>query len=374
MKKHIFIAFFLVAVLLACAIPALAASNSTTAPVTASDTRPQLLIKSPQAAAVGEKVQFRVAESAGGNPAAGAAIWAVNAESNTSLTSVSASVVSDNGILLGYTDETGVLAYAFKQPGRYLLVACKDGYNPGFAWIKITPLASMVLKGPASAYTGQTCEFGVYQTNGGVPVAGAAVWAILRDNLTDSALSNASTEETVAAVGFLMGYTNSSGKLYYAFQKAGAYRLIAFKTGYYPAVNAIKITSLKEMVIRNAATVRTGAAVAIRVVEKSVLTVEIPVAGAGVWDIPQSQTATLDGVNDLPALAKTSGIYLGATDKTGYVSPYPRFSTGGRYWLITIKDGYVPAISQINVISLTTATPVIQNSAVSPGSGSTTSR
>jgi len=48
-----------------------------------------------------------------------------------------AAVAKDKGFLIGKTGDDGKLAYTFTEKGRYLLVAVKDGYLPGFDRIRI---------------------------------------------------------------------------------------------------------------------------------------------------------------------------------------------------------------------------------------------
>jgi len=329
--------------------------------------RPSLKIKSPGAAGAGESVSFKVVSTPDGAPVGGAGIWAIDIDNITGPT-VAASPTAETGVCLGFTDNTGVLTYAFAQTGRYLLAACCDGYNPGFGWIKIYPLIPMSLFGPASAYTGQTCEFNLFETNNEVPVSGAAVWAFPKENLSDDDLARLETADSLESTGILMGYTDNSGRLYYAFPKSGKYHLVALKTGYRPAHSAIKIIGLKELAVRNPSAVRVGAETPIRVLEKSVLTVEIPVAGADVWALSRNQAVTFNNVSDLLLLAKEKGLYLGATDESGYVIPRPRFKEAGRYWLIAVKEGSVPGISQIRVIDLSTATPSVKTTSLNNAS------
>jgi len=54
-----------------------------------------------------------------------------------------AAVAKDKGFLIGKTGDDGKLAYTFTEKGRYLLVAVKDGYLPGFDRIRIYPKNSV---------------------------------------------------------------------------------------------------------------------------------------------------------------------------------------------------------------------------------------
>jgi hypothetical protein len=80
--------------------------------------------------------------------------------------------------------------------------------------------------------------------------------------------------------------------------------------------------------------------------------------------------AKLDGVSDYTLFARTNGIFLGVTDQTGYVMPQPRFSSAGQYWLIAVKDGFAPAVTQITVNCAVKATPVPQSLKIKPTAAS----
>jgi hypothetical protein len=96
-----------------------------------------------------------------------------------------------------------------------------------------------------------------------------------------------------------------------------------------------------------------------RVVEKSVLTLEIPVPKAGVWAVSMTDAASIAAEQDMAALTTKQGIFLGWTTEDGYVSPTPRFIRPGQYWLVAVKDGYVPGISKIMVVPLPVVTPTV---------------
>jgi hypothetical protein len=474
MKKTLGLVVLLLVALVAFAVPVAAQTASGSAEAV-QEARPALAIKAPQIASVGEKVQIKVVALPGGAPVGGAGVWAVDINKSDDLTSTSSSELDRIGIFMGWTDTTGVLGCVFQNVSKYLLVSCKDGYNPGFAWIKIQPpkdmairnpetvqvlepvsirvveksvmpvetpvsgagvwavtyintlasltdydavaaigiflgwtdlegyvspkpyfadpgkyylvafkagfvpaisqikvipLKEMAIKGPETAYTGQTCEFTVYETNGGGVVAGAGVWAMLNQNQAELSNLDDNAVDMIIQKGIFLGWTNNQGQVFHAFDKPGKYLLVATKQGYKPAFSKISILEVKELAVRNPETVRILAAVPIRVVEKSVLTVEIPVAGAGVWAISLDKAARLNEIPDYTDFAKSNGIFLGLTDQTGYVMPYPRFSAAGQYWLVAIKDGYAPGVSRITVVVPTpvTATPVTVNSAANKNS------
>ena len=177
MRKRLILVVLLLAAMVVFTIPA-AAQPAADGGGAITAVRPSLAIKAPQVAGVGEKVQIKVVGLPGGAPVGGAGVWAVDIKDGGNLPTASASELDKLGIFLGWTDRSGIVVYAFQNLSRYLLIACKDGYTPGFAWITIQPLKEMAIKGPETAFVCQTCEFRVYETNGGAAVAGAGVWAI----------------------------------------------------------------------------------------------------------------------------------------------------------------------------------------------------
>jgi len=220
---------------------------------------------------------------------------------------------------------------------------------PGISSITVNPLKEMAIKGPATALTGQTCEFIVSDKESGQPVQGAGVWAWR--NQDPSVLS--STENDLVSVittkGIFLGWTNSQGQVFHAFSEAGSYQLLATQQGYKPAFSKIAIQTVKELAIIAPEIVKVLQTVNIRIVEKSGLPAEIPVSKAAVWAVSAASKANLDDVADLAVLVKSQGIFLGWTNNTGYVTPKPRFSQAGQYWLIAIKDGYAPGVDTITV-------------------------
>jgi hypothetical protein len=299
-------------------------------------------------------------------PVSGAGVWAVPyINTLDSLTNYEA--VTAIGIFLGWTGEDGYVSPKpyFRDSGQYYLVAFKAGFVPAVSKITVKPLKEMVIKGPETALVGQTCEFTVYEASGSGVVAGAGVWAILNQNQAELSALDEDTVSLMTSQGIFLGWTNNQGQVFHAFDKSGKYLLVAIKQGYKPAFSKISIQEVKELAIRALETVIILTPVSIRVVEKSILTVEIPVAGAGVWAISMDKAAKLGDFGDYAAFAKTNGIFMGWTDTTGYVMPKPRFSTAGQYWLVAIKDGYAPGIFQITVVAPTpvtaTAVPTTMN-------------
>jgi hypothetical protein len=355
MKKVLALVFTLLVTLVVFTIP-VAAVQPVAGNEAAVAANMALAIKAPASAAIGEQVPIYVVERVGGAPVAQAGVWAVDVN-NAGDIPVTSNVAADElGIFLGWTDSTGLLPYMFQETGRYLLVAVKDGYSPGFKWIKITPLKKMALKAPDLAQVGEEVVITAFEPDNGPVIAGAAIWALslTNDNVPPGTENN--IVDVVKSQGFLLGYTNNLGQVSYKFQLAGRYLLMGLKDGYTPAFAKITIKEGKELVVKAPETVQLLEKVPIRVLELSVLTVEIPVAYAAVWAVNIGNIPATAAKKDYEELVKKHGIFLGWTNTDGYVDPYPVFHKPGKYCLVALKDGYTPGFTKILVKPLTTAT------------------
>lgn len=224
---------------------------------------------------------------------------------------------------------------------------------------------ALVIKSPSTGNAGEKLSMKVLDREKGSPVTKAGVWAAYCDKSAGLPAPVDSSAD-LAAAAVLLGRTDAEGTLTFALDRVGWYLLVAVKDGYMPGFNWIYITSARTMVIKAPETVKMMQPVTIRVLEKSVLTVEIPLAGAGVWALNVNDAASLDNRTDVEALASKHGIFLGYTDEKGYVSPAPKFRSPGRYWLVAVKRGYAPAMAKLIVEPLPTVTavPLPQNQAI----------
>jgi hypothetical protein len=224
---------------------------------------------------------------------------------------------------------------------------------------------ALAIKSPSTGSTGEKLTLRVLDRESGSPVAKAGVWAAYCDKSIGLPAPIASSAD-LAASAVLLGRTDADGTLTFALDRVGWYLLVAVKDGYMPGFNWIYVTDTKTMVIKAPETVKMMQPVTIRVLEKSVLTVEIPVTVAGVWAINVKDAASLDNRADVEALASKHGIFLGYTDEKGYVLPAPKFRNPGRYWLVAVKKGFAQAVAKVVVEPLPTVTavPLPQNQAV----------
>ena len=327
--------------------------------------KPQLSIRSQGTAVQGEMIKILVYERFGGAGVARAGVWAVGFK-NTNETAVTVAALSAPGFFLGWTDEEGVLVYAFKEVDSYVLAAVKDFYLPGFARInvKAAPMKSLAIKAPQQATVWELVPIYVYERYTGSSVPKAGIWAISPD-IMPSLGSDKETAAYASKHGEFLGYTNENGLLEHRFNVPGTYLLVAVKEGYIPGLAKIQIEEMKALVIKAPEAVLMGRPIPIRVLELSVLTIEIPVPKAGVWAVPVANIPTTSNSADIPdnqVLANTARIYgrfLGWTNEDGYVDPTPSINQPGQYWLVAIKEGWVPGVTKITIKPLLTATPTI---------------
>jgi hypothetical protein len=358
MKKVIMVAMMVLVMIAGSVIPVSAENDDLAANDQDTLIRPTLAIKVPASVSVGEKVQLYVFDRHSGEPVARAGVWAVNANNTAVITSASSDVAMEGtGKFLGWTGTDGGLTTVFREPGLVLLVAVRDRYNPGFAWISVRQANQLVVKAPTSAMVGEPVTITVFDRMTGVPVGGASVWAFIVNN---QAPNTENTEDLISyatAYGIPFGETNNQGQVTGKFVKAGSYVILAIKNSYSPGISKITILGEKALAIRAPETVKVREPFPLQVVEKTVLTVVIPVPKASVWAVAVDNVQALDAAVDLPALAERYGIYLGITNERGYIEPQPRLFRPGKYWLIAVMPGYVPGVSPITVIPIPTITP-----------------
>ena len=236
-----------------------------------------LAIRAPDQAEVGDPVNIGVFERNTSQPIPRAAVYALrlgdviipqaaNSTTKTEPAAVielgNAETIKSKGLLIGYTDDKGMLTHSFEKNGRYVLAAIKDEYKPGFARINIMLAAQKAIgiKVPDRAEAGKPINIVTYDRNNYQPVPKAAVYA-LRIGEPDGAIplpfealikpeatSSAEAEKNAADIkmkGIFLGYTNENAHLAYAFEKPGHYLLVAIKDTYLPGFARINIISSK---------------------------------------------------------------------------------------------------------------------------------
>jgi len=119
---------------------------------------PQVLaIRAPRMARIGDNIDMTICGRFTQQPIVGADVWAVSWDQTETLSELSADIraTGEAGLVqadaesimrsmgatyLGESGNNGQLTCSFDHAGRYILVAFKDGYWPGFGWIIIRDL------------------------------------------------------------------------------------------------------------------------------------------------------------------------------------------------------------------------------------------
>ena len=180
----------------------------------------------------------------------------------------------------------------------------------------------------------------------GRPIAGAGVWAI---NVSDLKTESDDAElyaEHASKRGHFIGKTNRMGKVSHRFREAGRYILVTAKEGFNPGFAKIAIKPVaRALDIRAPRAARVGQLVTIQTVEKHV---HMPVAGAMVYGVKVGDmTASTEDAELYADEAKRKGFKIGITDSNGKVTH--RFMRSGRYVLVAVKDGFIPAFDKIAI-------------------------
>lgn len=292
--------------------------------------------------------------------------------------SVNAETVKAKGIFLGETDEKGQLVHSFDKTGRYVLVAIKEDYQPGFARINIVlaDQKALGIKAPDRAEVGRPVTIGVFVRNSYQPVPRAAVYA-LRTGDISAALTTESTvkleaagsvaeaenAEAVKSKGLLIGYTNENGQLVHSFDKAGLYILAAIKDEYLPGFARISIVlaDQKAIGIKVPDRAEVGRPVNIVTYDRNTFG---PVPRAAVYalrigepdgPVPLPFEAMIKAEAASPAEAekhaadvRARGIFLGYTNENAHLVYV--FEKPGHYLLVAIKSGYLPGFARTHIV------------------------
>jgi len=368
--------------------------------------RAALVIRAPGVADVGQPVTITVFAKHNYKPVAGAAVYAlktnelaITADSNnyTTVAADYAALAKERGIFIGYTNNQGIVRHTFAETGRYILVAVKDGYVPGFSRITIKLAASKGLKirVPSTAEVGEPVTITVVERYSYEPVANAAVYAkkigeinapevisVVPSDITDTMVIKAvpsvptntmviradtapSADEVQYAAeikesGIFIGYTNDRGQVVHRFGETGRCVLAALKDNYAPGIVRISITlaSQRMLGIKAPRTAEVGRPVTITVVERHT---QEPVAKAGVYALKMGEIVSSQPVEETiepeadyvseaeknATLVRQKGVFVGYTDRNGEV--VHSFDETGRYLLVAIKDGYTPGFTHIAI-------------------------
>jgi hypothetical protein len=335
---------------------------------------PVLAVDVPNVVQVDESVTITVTERSSGIAVEGASVYALSwpklGLSDTN------SIIAPQGYsceFLGRTTGGGNITHAFDRVGGLLIVATKEGYGPGLAWLTVKPnlLGRLAIDAPGRAKVDEFVSIKVFEKNSVEAVGRADVWAISlplwlspREMIPSAADAKALLEELRGASvgdvteildghGQYLGQTNDAGELKHAFGEVGMYMLISTKSGYVPGVKAITIVADEALAIKadprradvgeditfTATTRGTGTPV------DDVALYALSMGSIGRIPMPLPQTDVQNF--SFSEMVVESGEYLGATNEFGELKH--QFSEAGIYLIVGIEDGYVPGITFVFV-------------------------
>jgi hypothetical protein len=331
-----------------------------------------LAIDAPGVVRVGEMVAIEVSDRATGAPVGNASVYALSWRwAGVSNTDSAFGTPWYTCVFVGKTGSGGNVSYIFERPGRFLLVATKDDWGPGLAWmtVKSSVEGRLGIKAPPRAPVDEPVSMKVLNTNSGEAVFEADMWAIrlptpaaaetapsvgdLRAMLQE--LKEGDTEDiagVLSAYGFPLGQTGTDGVLEYTFGEEGRYLLVATKSGYVPGFRPISIIADIHLAIRGPRYAQIEEVVTFRAVTR---VMGRPVEGAALYALrwPTAEPLSLPLLNRggdgswLEELATESGEYLGLTNAEGEFEH--GFSQEGLYAIVGIKDGYMPGATLITI-------------------------
>lgn len=314
------------------------------------------------------------------------------------------------GTLLGTTGTEGKTTITMTQTARYMLVAVKSGYVPGFTRLTVTLAAqkSLNVKSPGFATSGQPVTFTVTLRYSQQAVSGAALYAqqvstfslpflnhiprpivTSADNtstkitgkpipiqvLTASSTSfntdiiKADPADTTAAQkyadqikgsGIFLGNTDGSGAITYTFNTNGYYIITAILDGYTPGFGRVTVnTSQKRLMLQTPASAAedttvtffisengTGTAVAVATLWM-LHTNDIKGAYESIWESLIANKVLSDNVDKYKGWMQQKGKSIGASDTSGQVNY--TFKESGTFLLVALKEGYTPGFGKIEI-------------------------
>jgi hypothetical protein len=210
------------------------------------------------------------------------------------------------------------------------------------------PLRVLGISAPDDVFLGQPAPIKVYDQMTNRPVSWAGVWALKLDGKLDgqdpSLLADMARDS-----GDFLGWTKENGYImpYPRFTETGAYLLVAMKEGWNPAFTTMEVKPHVPMGVKAPEEVFVGQPIPIYVFDRNDGS---PINEARVWaidlrvvsDIPEDMDACTE-------LAEKHGIYLGLTNESGYIIPYPHLTDPGRYVLLALKPWHIPACTRLLV-------------------------
>ena len=377
-----------------------------------------LMIKVGNLAEVGQPVTITVFSRHSHETIAGAPVYAIKTSNRvgpadrgnyTTPADEFEVLIESNGTLIGKTGSDGTVSAILSEAGRYLLVATKDSFIPGFARLQVQQVKEdghklrLNLQAPASSPAGQQVTIKVTCGVSGQAAENATVCAIRIPNALPPTIKPApvpaengtatqmvigqqaaiiiDAEKEDALAGrlgkkeIMLGISNSAGEVTCTFNDPGMYMLLVRKAGYLPGARRINIqldTTFKKLEIRAAFNLTIGEPSSIQVSDRSS---GQPVEGAAVYSLKVENNRDLKQLpptaNDVKAQiirtgndaenVREKGILIGSTDSAGQV--FYSFPSSGQYVLAAFKDGFIAGIARTNVLRAAgvTAVPFLQS-------------
>lgn len=294
------------------------------------------------------------------------------------------------GLFLGYTDNDGNVEYKFESTGKYLIIAVKDGYAPGFDKLEVNIAAEkrLFIRGPVSTQVGKQAVFKVTEREHGIPVENAEVYAKKIGDISIPLVVDSDVEipyavenaDEIKATGIFLGYSNGGGIVQYQFDEAGRYVVVALKDNYAAASKKllVRAADLNKMTINVVRQADTGEEVVVKVFDASN---NETVAGAAVYvikraDLPPvvsqkqirnqkqiringiSENITATSTNGTAVIAANgilpvikdvlaNGTLVGYTNNDGQISY--TFNEVGNYIFVAVKEGYARCFAPIKI-------------------------
>lgn len=226
-----------------------------------------LAIVQPFGVRVGQEIQLTVFSRLHQEPVEGAGVWVLPKENINSvkqavkdmtvqnLANVTEAncenILNASGTFLYHTDAHGKIFYKVTEAGKYVLVALKPGYLPGYSPISVGNI--MAINAPKRAAPGETVSIKVNQKDNSDPIVGAGLWMVESANIKTvrekiaqlkstnrGNLRNLNWESELSGIAEKIGQTDESGQITNTFD-SGKYLLVAVKQGFMPVLSVITI-------------------------------------------------------------------------------------------------------------------------------------
>jgi len=271
-----FIALFMgILAVLPAAAPARADSDNVTPPAPAGI--PSLMVKVANTIQAGQPATITVFSRRSNETIAGATVYAIKTngkllaagpgnsasrdigieDSGESDSIRFEALAGSEGMMIGITGDNGTVSATLAVVGRYLLIATKDGYIPGFARLQVRGAgnqAKLNIKVALNAVAGQPAVIQVTQQSDGQATENATVYALKVETGKDIKQMPPTAKNGKAVIGLgggdadrarqngvLVGSTDSAGQVTYIFPTPGQYIVAAFKAGYVPGFSRINV-------------------------------------------------------------------------------------------------------------------------------------